>query len=117
MVVSAAKVKVACVGNSITAGYLLDTPKAYPSVLQTLMGIDYEVRNFGVSGTTFLVSTGDSWSYWGSNGKLNQVVSYVPNKIIIELGTNDSKSSYTSYRNVLETDIEKMILKFNLNNS
>ena len=92
----AQKVKVVCVGNSITAGYLLAPSQSYPSVLQTLMGIDYEVRNFGVSGTTFLLSTGDSWSYWGSNGELNQVVSYVPDKIIIVLGTNDSKSSYIS---------------------
>lgn len=110
--VFAAKVKVACVGNSITAGYLLNSSQAYPTVLQSLLGSDYEVKNFGVSGTTYLVNTGDDWSYWGKNGKMSDVVNYAPNIIIVELGTNDSKSSYSSLREPLGDDIEKMIVKF-----
>ena len=110
--VVAQKVKVACVGNSITAGYLLESPQAYPVVLQSLMGSDYEVKNFGVSGTTFLVTTGDDWSYWGVNGKMDEVKSYLPDIIIIELGTNDSKSTYSALRDSLESDIEKMIIEF-----
>ena len=53
---SAQKVKVACIGNSITAGYLLANPQqnAYPAQLQSLLGDTYEVGNFGLSGATLL---------------------------------------------------------------
>ena len=50
------RIKVACVGNSITYGAALpdrDT-QAYPVRLQQLLGDSYEVANFGKSGTTLL---------------------------------------------------------------
>lgn len=45
-------IKVACIGDSVTAGYLLvnTTTESYPSQLQMLMGEKYEVKNFGHSG-------------------------------------------------------------------
>lgn len=50
------RVKVACVGNSITYGYTLPNPAtdSYPSQLQQLLGETYEVGNFGKSGATLL---------------------------------------------------------------
>ena len=50
------KLKVACIGDSVTAGYLLSdaTNESYPSQLQILMGGQYEVKNFGYSGATLL---------------------------------------------------------------
>src|SRR5262245_47466097 len=62
--VSARAVNVACVGDSITAGSGLPSPstQAYPAVLGTLLGTDYTVENFGVSGTTML-KNGD-FPYW-----------------------------------------------------
>lgn len=50
------RVKVACVGNSITYGYTLPDPAtdSYPSQLQQLLGETYEVGNFGKSGATLL---------------------------------------------------------------
>ena len=50
-------VRVACVGNSITygAGIANRQQNSYPAQLQYYLGADYEVRNFGVSGTTLLV--------------------------------------------------------------
>src|SRR3989339_2168821 len=39
-------IRVACVGDSITEG------SGYPDKLQTLLGSNYNVRNFGVSGST-----------------------------------------------------------------
>lgn len=43
------KIKVACIGNSVTYGYLLSDRErnAYPSQLQQMLGEGYEVRNFG----------------------------------------------------------------------
>ena len=50
------RTKVACVGNSITYGYLLPEreKQAYPSQLHQLLGNDYLVGNFGKSGATLL---------------------------------------------------------------
>ena len=41
------KTKVACIGDSLTRGYLLTDAQSYPAQLQTLLGDPYEVRNFG----------------------------------------------------------------------
>ena len=50
------RIKVACVGNSVTYGYGLKdrAHDAYPVRLQTMLGDKYEVRNFGHSGATLL---------------------------------------------------------------
>src|SRR5436309_1389605 len=50
------KTKVACVGDSITAGAGINDPahNAYPAQLQKLLGDGYLVKNFGVSGRTLL---------------------------------------------------------------
>ena len=50
------KVKVACVGNSVTYGYGLKDREhdAYPVRLQQMLGAEYDVRNFGHSGATLL---------------------------------------------------------------
>ena len=50
----ATKIKVACVGNSITAGAAASdrATKGYVGVLTQMMGEEYDVRNFGVSGAT-----------------------------------------------------------------
>jgi acyl-CoA thioesterase I len=88
---------VACVGDSITAGYMASSSSAsYPSVLQTLLGSSVQVRNFGHSAAT-LLSTGDlpyqnqseytAATTFVSGAGANAVVD-----VIIMLGTNDSKS-------------------------
>lgn len=43
-----ASTKVACIGDSLTRGYLLENEAdSYPAQLQKLLGSDYEVKNFG----------------------------------------------------------------------
>lgn len=53
-----AKIKVACVGNSITYGLTLPdstrVSQSYPGRLQTMLGEGYEVGNFGHSGSTLM---------------------------------------------------------------
>ena len=46
--------KVACIGDSITFGYLIPQRETfnYPKILGDLLGDDFEVRNFGNSGKT-----------------------------------------------------------------
>ena len=53
------KIKVACIGNSVTKGYGFHSPEkdAYPSQLQMLLGENYEVRNFGLELLTLYSSS------------------------------------------------------------
>ena len=86
-----AQVKVACIGDSITAGYTLANPGAqsYPAQLQTVLGSGYTVQNYGDSGRTLMKGSGysfwDSWAFTSST-------SSSPDIVVIMLGTNDTKS-------------------------
>ena len=105
-----AQIKVSCAGNSITAGYLLGANDFYPTQLGKKLGSGYNVGNFGASGTTYLIN--NAWSYWASNGRLTNAKNFNPNIVVIELGTNDSKSDYTAILGSLLSDIKKMIDEF-----
>jgi len=88
---------VACVGDSITAGYAASSSsKSYPSVLQTMFGNGVQVMNFGHSGAT-LLSIGDL--PYINQSEYTAATTFVGNAgasavvdVIIMLGTNDSKS-------------------------
>jgi lysophospholipase L1-like esterase len=84
------KMKIACVGDSITYGSQIVNRirNSYPSVLQELLGTNFLVRNFGKSGTTALMK--DNFSYI-STFEFNQSLKFLPDLVIIKLGTNDSK--------------------------
>jgi len=79
-------IRVACIGNSITIGSGGST--AWPQQLGQRLGAHYNVRNFGVSGTT-LLRHGD-FPYWNESAFL-QAQDFDPHIVIICLGTNDSK--------------------------
>lgn len=80
----------ACVGDSITFGACVDSREqnCYPAVLGRLLGDKYEVQNFGVIGAT-LLRKGDL-PYWTLK-EFGAVGEYLPQIMIIKLGTNDSK--------------------------
>jgi acyl-CoA thioesterase I len=80
------RIRVACVGDSITAGARADAAtESYPAQLQTLLGDDYAVRNFGRGGAT-LIKKG-SPNVWSS---LDAILAFEPHVVIISLGTNDT---------------------------
>ena len=100
MVVSAfAAGKVACVGNSITYGYGIESwpdQTSYPHHLQGMLRENAPsdtVENFGVSGLT--VRKDDQASYW-KGYRFAPAIEFAADTVIIELGTNDSKS-YTTW--------------------
>lgn len=86
---SAEKIKVACVGDSITAGAgVKDAKNRYPTQLGELLGADYEVKNFGNSGSTML---DDGDKPYKKQKSYTDAVAYIPDIVVIKLGTNDSK--------------------------
>src|SRR4051812_41196534 len=89
---------VACVGDSITFGYLASSSsKSYPSDLQTMFGNGVKVMNFGRNSAT-LLSVGDL--PYINQTEYTAATTFVANAganaavvdVIIMLGTNDSKS-------------------------
>ncbi|PKA97705.1 lysophospholipase L1-like esterase [Flavobacteriaceae bacterium MAR_2009_75] len=108
-------IKVACVGNSITYGARLHNrlKNAYPAQLQNLLGSDYSVQNFGVSGTT-LLKKGD-YPYWETD-EYKKALDFEPDVVFIKLGTNDSKSQNRPYYNFLEEDSKALIQSFKVKN-
>ena len=88
---ASAQTRVACVGNSITAGYGLGWQEDYPFRLQEMLGDSYKVQNFGVSSMTFAnKGPSDNMSYWNTD-KFKAALEFTPEIVVIELGTNDSK--------------------------
>lgn len=78
--------RVACLGDSITAGARVDAKlESYPAQLQGLLGNNFEVRNFGLGGAT-LIKTGQP-NIWQN---LDAVKKFEPHIAIISLGTNDT---------------------------
>lgn len=85
------KIKVACIGNSITYGHGVSNrfENCYPSQLQHLLGDQYLVYNFGNSGRTLSRNVNDS--YWITSPFTYSHTPFMPDKVVIMLGTNDSK--------------------------
>ncbi len=84
-----AKVRVACVGNSVTYGYLLKDREhdAYPAQLQVMLGEAYDVRNFGHSGAT-LLSKGHN--PYVRLPEFRAALDFRPDIVVIHLGLNDT---------------------------
>lgn len=87
------RIRIACIGNSITQGVRLRHPsvESYPAQLQWLLGYEYEVLNFGVSGRTLLQTP--AASYRATNAYQDALTSN-PDIVTIKLGTNDSRMPY-----------------------
>ena len=85
---STKEIKVAIVGDSITEGYGLSNQSrnAYPVMVDSILGSNYSVLNFGRSSTT-VQKKGDV-PYWNCS-EFNNVFAYKPDIIVIKLGTND----------------------------
>ena len=103
------KIKVACVGNSITQGPGRENPDSYPLQLQEILGEAYDVENFGVSGRT-LLKKGD-YPYW-NEPQFEEVKAFRPDILIIKLGTNDSKSQNWQFKDEFISDYLDLIKTF-----
>jgi len=105
------KIKVACIGNSITAGAGIVHPElnSYPAQLQALLGDKYQVTNYGVSGATLLKK--GNRPYWLTD-KYKQALASNPDIVFIKLGTNDSKAINRVFLNEFKDDYDELIRSF-----
>jgi lysophospholipase L1-like esterase len=114
---SFAVIKVACVGDSITAGSgvpkELRATHSYPGVLANLLGDEYEVVNLGASGRTLLRNEEKAWVKTSNYVKLQRLK---PDIIIMKLGTNDSKMVHWKNKANFEGDLNTFIDEFRLMN-
>lgn len=100
-------VRIACVGDSITegAGTTSQSRFAWPVKLDSLLGEGYAVLNCGRSGATMLKQS--NLSYWDCN-EFSNIFEFQPQKVIIKLGTNDSKP-FNWNQDAFKQDYKSMI--------
>lgn len=105
------KIKIACIGNSITFGSGVENREinSYPAQLQKMLGDKFEVKNFGISARTML-RKGDH-PYWNEQ-TYQDALNYEPDIVIIKLGTNDSKPQNWKYKAEFEKDYKDFIQSF-----
>jgi len=101
-------VRIACVGDSITYGAGTDG-NSYPKQLQELLGNQWEVGNFGVSGRT-LLRKGDH-PYWNEQA-YRDAIDFKPNVVIIKLGTNDTKPQNIVHQGEFIDDFRDLVKSF-----
>lgn len=101
-VANAQTVKVACVGDSITA-----LPSSWCGTLSTKLGSGYMVMNFGVSGTNLAKNVAQP--YWNS-AQYTPSHTFAPNIVIIMLGTNDAfDRSWSMAKGHFVADYEELL--------
>lgn len=107
----AGTIRVACVGDSITYGSGIENRQlnCYPAQLGHILGNKWEVRNFGVSGAT-LLKQGDK-PYWNESN-YKYALAFVPDVVIIKLGTNDSKPQNWAHKDQFVVDYVALINSF-----
>lgn len=81
--------RVACIGDSLTWGYLLPDPRrqSYPAILQELLDADYEVRNFGCNGASVRC---DADLPYVETMVYGESRAWNPDIVLLMLGSNDA---------------------------
>lgn len=107
----AQKIRVACVGNSITYGAFIANreKKSYPAQLQAYLGDKYIVKNFGLSGSTVLEKGNLPYIH---SKEFKSSLEFKPDIIFIKLGTNDSKDINWKYSDEFKSDYKKIIKRY-----
>ncbi|MBZ4651639.1 MAG: hypothetical protein JG761_439 [Proteiniphilum sp.] len=107
----AERMKVACVGNSVTYGYKIDNRAfTYPAQLQQLLGDAYRVENFGHSGTTLLQKGHNPYR---KLPVFEQALAFEPDIVVIHLGLNDTDPrNWPKFRDDFTRDYIDLIRSF-----
>lgn len=111
------KIKVACIGNSITYGYTLPAreTQAYPAQLQQMLGSNYDVKNFGKSGSTLL---NRGHRPYMEQEEYYKAIAFAGDIVIIHLGINDTDPrNWPHFRDDFVKDYITLINSFRIANS
>ena len=95
-----AQIRVACIGDSVTEGFLLQDPEteAYPAQLQEILGDGYVVGNFGKSSATLLKE--GSLPYYKQEA-FRRAMDFKADIAVIHLGLNDTDPrNFPHYRDL-----------------
>jgi lysophospholipase L1-like esterase len=102
----AAKIKVACVGDSITFGHGVAPAETYPAVLGTLLGSGYEVANFGRPGATVIKKGDLPYTKMEEYGRSD---AFAPDIAVLMLGTNDAKGQNWVHQADFDADYKDLL--------
>lgn len=111
------RIKVACIGNSITYGYGLPdrTTQSYPVQLQKMLGESYQVENFGKSGATLL---NKGHRPYMQQDEYRRAIDFSGDIVVIHLGINDTDPrDWSDYRDFFVKDYIELIDSFRAANS
>ena len=92
--------RVACLGDSITQ------ITYYPMDLQTLLGSNSQIGDFGVSGSTVDFNTSKPYYF---EPAFKQARSFNPTTVVIMLGTNDARTDNYQQIGTFVADYERML--------
>ena len=113
---AADRIKVACVGNSITYGTGIENREtdSYPAQLQRMLGSSYEVAGFGRPGATLLVHGHRPYT---EQPEFRAALGFKGDIVVIHLGINDTDPrNWPNYRDEFITDYCALIDSFRLVN-
>ncbi len=105
------KIRIACIGNSITYGARIDDREynSYPAQLAVMLGENYDVRNFGKNGATLLQNGNIPYT---DSEEYKNALEFNPDWVFIKLGTNDTKLENRVFLNNFEDDYKEFIRSF-----
>ena len=110
------RIKVACIGNSITYGYGLPdrATQSYPVQLQKMLGESYQVENFGKSGATLL---NKGHRPYMQQDEYHRAIDFAGDIVVIHLGINDTDPrDWPDYRDFFVKDYIALIDSFRVAN-
>lgn len=106
-----APVTIVTIGNSITAGY--SNPSAYwawPAQMERMLGPEYQVKNYAVSGTTMNIHINSSYRNTGNYPKAKAAN---PDILFIAHGTNDAvPGRWSQWGELFCDDYKSMVASF-----
>lgn len=96
-------IRIACVGDSITEG------SGYPGELWMMLGSNYTIGNFGVGKSTVLLNSDKPYM---NQTAFQNVKNFLPDIVVIMLGTNDAIPNNYEYIDNFVNDYIKLIEEF-----
>jgi len=108
------KIRIACVGNSVTFGAGIENRdvNSYPAQLQKILGENYVVGNFGKSGATLLTKGHRPYI---KQKEFQEALKFSPQIVIIHLGLNDTDPrNWPNYRDDFVSDFSALIDSFRM---